>query len=347
MRNFVLLMFSCIFAISCNNIAVSNLLVVTRSTDTALPDGPRSSAVAFVLHDTAYVTLGRKVSDPQAPGTFDADSSHATECYVFFENENRWELRTTFPGVGRVNAIANVIDDKAYVGLGYFPGKGVYVETEKTYLRDFWMYDPAINQWQKKADFPSLFSNKCIHFVYDDLLYVGFGFNGYGFNNEMWTYNPETNKWTQLKNANFKGRAGAVVSADDYNIFSGTGYSTTNNNDWWEYEPEEDKWYKRKSMPGNGRLNAVGFTLGGNYFVATGRHFAGSLTGGETLNNILMYDSNRGNWTAINALRDGARENAITFTLDDRVYIGLGENDTQLLNDFYLIKINEVIEIEE
>lgn len=344
MRNFLLIMFVVLTAVSCTNIAVSNLLKVTRTTENALPDGPRSSAVSFVIGDTAYVTLGRKVSDVFAHEVFANDSAHGTECYVFFENENRWELRTQFPGVGRVNALANVINDKAYVGLGYYPGRGVYVESDKTYLRDFWMYDPNSNAWTRKADFPSAYSNKCIHFVYDDMLYVGFGFNGYGFNNEMWVYSPDEDKWTKLKNAPFNGRAGAVASADDYKMFVGTGYSTFNNNDWWEYEPEDDMWIKRKNMPCNGRVNAVGFTLGDNYFVATGRYFAGTLTGGKTKNDILMYDAANNKWTAINALRNGARENAIAFRLGDNVYVGLGENDTDLLNDFYLIQINEYIE---
>lgn len=344
MRNVLFILFVVFTAISCTNIAVSNLLNVTRVTENALPTGARSSAVSFVIGDTAYVTLGRKVIDAYSHDAFANDSVHGTECYVFFENENRWELRTQFPGVGRVNAIANVIDDKAYVGLGYYPGRGVYVESDKTYLRDFWMYDPTANTWTQKADFPSLFSNKCIHFVYDDMLYVGFGFNGYGFNNEMWKYNPEADEWTKLKNAPFDGRAGAVASADSYKMFVGTGYATVNKADWWEYEPEDDKWFKRKSMPCNGRVNAVAFTLGDNYFVATGRYFGGTLKTGTTKNDILMFDVENDKWTKINALRDGARENAVSFRLGDNVYIGLGENDSTVLNDFYLIQINEYIE---
>jgi N-acetylneuraminic acid mutarotase len=344
MRNILSILFVVFTAVSCTNIAVSNLLSVTRVNENALPDGPRSSAVSFVIGDTAYVTLGRKVHDTFAHDAFANDSAHGTECYVFFENENRWVLRTQFPGVGRVNAVANVIDDKAYVGLGYYPGKGVYVDTDKTYLRDFWMYDPTANTWARKADFPSLFSNKCIHFVYDDMLYVGFGFNGYSFNNEMWKYNPEADEWTKLKNAPLDGRAGAVASADSYKMFVGTGYATVNKPDWWEYEPEDDKWFRRKSMPCNGRVNAVGFTLGDNYFVATGRYFGGTLKTGTTKNDILMFDAENDKWTKINALRDGARENAVSFRLGDNVYIGLGENDSTVLNDFYLIQINENIE---
>ena len=61
------------------------------------------------------------------------------------ENDGNWIELSDFEGVARSGAVAFTIGDKAYVGTGY---DGTY------WLKDFWEYDPLLNNWTRKADFP-------------------------------------------------------------------------------------------------------------------------------------------------------------------------------------------------
>ncbi|MHB9140624.1 MAG: Kelch repeat-containing protein, partial [Paludibacter sp.] len=103
----------------------------------------------------------------------------------------------------------------------------------------------------------------------------------------------------------------------------------------WEYFPMNDTWTQRKSMPGNGRENAVSLTINDRIFIFSGRHFGGNLTGGEVKSDILEYDVARNIWYERGNLPASGRENALAFTLNGKGYIGFGENDTEVLNDFW------------
>jgi N-acetylneuraminic acid mutarotase len=292
------------------------------------PVSGRSTAVSFVIKDTAYVALGRNSLFKGA----------LKDCWAYYPETDNWTQKSDFPGIARVNAIAEVIDNKAYVGLGFYPDEGVYVNNY--YLRDFWMYDAETNTWEQKADFPGTIENSasftsgCVSFVANNQLYLGAGFNGYSFSNEFWKYDPLSNQWTQLNDFNGKSRAIATAVTCSNRVFFGTGYHTYNLNDWWEYFPASDSWSKREQMPDKGRVNALSFTINNRIFVGTGRHFGGTQTNGEIKSDIFEYDFNKDVWYKRGNLNQ-ARENAICFTVKGKVYIGFGENDTEVFNDLW------------
>jgi len=88
-------------------------------------------------------------------------------------------------------------------------------------------------------------------------------------------------------------------------------------------------------MPDNGRVNALSLIVNNRIFVTTGRNFAGNYTGGGVRSDILEYNSTKGVWYKRGSIPEGARENAVAFTIDGKAYIGLGENDTRILDDFW------------
>jgi hypothetical protein len=130
-------------------------------------------------------------------------------------------------------------------------------------------------------------------------------------------------------------RASGIACATDQHFYFGTGYRTYNVNDWWEYFPVTDKWIQRKAMPDNGRENAVSLSINNRIFISTGRHFGGNLTGGHVDSDIIEYDIIHDVWYVRGTIPGGARENAIAFTINGIGYIGFGENDTDILNDFW------------
>ncbi|MEI7503348.1 MAG: hypothetical protein WCJ61_08680 [Paludibacter sp.] len=301
------------------------------------PVGPvpaRASAVAFVIEGYGYVALGRT-----AVRSSDQYSNSAlNDCWQYNPTLDSWTQKSSFPGIPRVNSIAEVINGKAYVGLGYNLSKGVYTDGN---LFDLWMYNPDNDSWTKKASLDSLkttASNACVSFVYNENIYICAGFDGVGFNKEFWKFNPEEGKsgtLTQLNGFPGYGRTGAVICANNEHIYFGTGFNTYNQSDWWEYFPRTDTWKQLKTIPDMGRENATSLCVNNRFFVATGRNFGGNLSGGYFKSDIMEYDVSNNVWYKRGNLPGDDRENAISFSINGKGYIGFGGNDTKVLNDFW------------
>lgn len=289
---------------------------------TSMSESGRASAVAFAINEKGYVALGRN-----------ADGTALNDCWEYDPTLDNWTAKAPFPGTARVKAMAAVVNNKAYIGLGYFMSSGVY--NEESYPKDFWMFEPITNRWIRKADFPSTASNACVSFVYNNFIYVGGGFAEFGFTNEFWKYDTEKDLWIHLNDFPGQARSGSVMCTNGTKIFFGTGYRTLNENDWWEYFPNSDSWAKRKSMPDDGRENAVSLSINNRLFVSTGRHFGGNLTGGHVKSDIIEYNIDKNVWYRRGNIPEGIRENAISFTIKGVGYIGFGENDSNVLNDFW------------
>jgi len=308
--------------VSCDQYAKSPYSNIIFEKKSSLPGNGRSSAISFVIDGEGYIALGR-----------DATGKLLNDCWKYDPTSDSWTEMTSFPDSARVKAIAAVVNGKAYVGLGFSKGNGM--NNGPGMLKDFWMYSPETPYWTKKADFPSISADACVSFVWNNEIYVGAGFNGLGFSNEFWKYNTVDDKWIRLNDFVGNARAGAISCGDSTHIYFGTGYQTTNENDWWEYFPQNDSWKKKNSMPDNGRENAVTLTIKGRYFVSTGRHFGGNYTGGKVNSDIVEYDATRDSWYERGNIPSSGRENAISFTINGKGYIGFGENDSTVLNDFW------------
>jgi len=310
---------------SCNNYAESPYPTIEFQQEASMPDNGRSSAVGFAILDKGYVALGKRTSN----------SNYLNDCWEFSPDSNKWTKKSDFPGVARVKAVAAVVNGKAYVGLG-FAEVAVYQNTG--YLNDFWMFDPVTNSWTRKKDYPSKSTDACVSFVYKNNIYVGSGYDGHDAKADFWKYDPESDSWTQL--ADFKGesRFGSVVCTNGKKVFFGGGFRSSCENDWWEFFPESDSWSQVKGMSDNGRVNGVALSVNDRFFVATGRFFAGNLTGGQVKSDILEYDAIRNVWYKRGNIPNGNRENAISFIINGTAYIGFGENDQTVLNDLWSFK---------
>ncbi len=308
---------------SCNPPADSPYQPISFIKKSPMPGNGRSSAVAFAIDGKGYIALGR-------------DSVHnpLNDCWEYDPIQEKWNQKTSFPGVARVKAVAAVVNGKAYVGLGYNPEIGVYTDTI-AYLRDFWMFDPTTNNWTQKTNFPNAECDGTICFQFGDEIYVGSGFDGYRFGRKFWKYNPVENSWKLLSSFPGIARVCAVACTNGNHVYFGTGYNTYNENDWWEYFPANDTWKPLKSMPDNGRENGLSFSIDNRFFVSTGRQFGGNLTGGNVKSDIMEYDAIRNVWYERGNIPNGKRENAITFVIDGKGYIGFGENETKVLNDLW------------
>jgi N-acetylneuraminic acid mutarotase len=312
---------------SCNNDKLLDGIPFDYRQKTTLPGEGRACAVAFSINDKGYVALGRN------------NAGSLNDCWQYDPATDSWLKKSNFPGTGRVKAIAAVVNGNAYVGLGYCREIGGF-PVAAAYLSDFWMYDPITDKWTRKADFPSKYTNGCTSFVYNNEIYVSFGFNGAGGSpREFWKYNPDQNRWTILKKFVGDYRQIPVACAGTNHCYFGTGYLGKSLNDWWEYYPATDSWKQRKSLPGHGRQNTLAFAVGDRYFVATGRYWRGNSEANQYLRaDVKEYDPNRNRWIDRGEIPNGKRENGIAFTIDGTVYLGLGEDDNGFVNNFWSFK---------
>jgi N-acetylneuraminic acid mutarotase len=145
MKLTIKILLNCIFLLllSCNSAEESPYpeLVLQNENLSMIP--ARATAVSFVIGDNAYIALGR---------TAGHRSAGYTDIWEYNINTKTATAKADFPGTGRVGPISEVVDGKAYIGLGFNPEKGVYDATSR--LDDFWMYDATNNTWTQKASFP-------------------------------------------------------------------------------------------------------------------------------------------------------------------------------------------------
>jgi N-acetylneuraminic acid mutarotase len=93
------------------------------------------------------------------------------------------------PGVVRYGAIGFNIGAKGYVGLGW---------TTASQLNDFYEYDPSLNLWTAKANFPGGARYSLLESTIGNKGYVGTGYSP--LRNDWWEYDPVTNIWVQKAN---------------------------------------------------------------------------------------------------------------------------------------------------
>jgi N-acetylneuraminic acid mutarotase len=130
---------------------------------------------------------------------------------------------------------------------------------------------------------------------------------------------------------------GGVGTTCQNRHFAGTGFRAYSLSWWGEFLPE-GAWVKRKNVPGYKRTTAACTATKDFVYVIGGMHFGGVNTDGKVLSDIQQYNPSTDNWQYVGNLPDGGRMNHIAFSVGNRVYVGLGENeDIQVCGDLYCI----------
>lgn len=239
-----------------------------------------------------------------------------------------WVKKSDFEGLPRGSAVSFVIGDNAYLGLGYND------DDDNEYLNDFWKYNPAIDRWDRIADFPGGGRIAAVAFSINGKGYVGTGYDGNNKLKDLWEYDPETNTWTQKDD--FVG--GARYKAVGFSLGSygyiGTGYGddSVDKIDFYKFDPTAaagSQWEKVQSIGGSKRRGATAFTYNGKAYVCTG------INNGVFLTDMWEYDPTADSWTKKTALDDDdswtiLRQNASSFVIDGKAYVFLGEKTGSL-----------------
>ena len=284
---------------------------------------PRASATSFVVGDQVFVFAGR-----------DSAGTALNDLWRYAATTDSWEYVGLTPLMPRVNATACVKDDRVYIGLGF---NGKYGK-DSTYLRDFWEYTPATNQWKQLADYPNFYTDAATSFVGQDALYVGYGFC-WNYRRDIFRYDIATNTWdsidVQVPFHGYPTRSfGGTGCTCQERHFMGTGYYKNSLN-WWAELVEGTHWEARRAVPGKTRTTAASAATADYIYISGGFHYGGANTTGEVLKDIRRYDPLTDTWTYVTVLPEGIF-NHISFALGKRVYVGLGDTgEWRVTNKIY------------
>ena len=291
-----------------------------------MPNGGLAAASVTVLDGKAYVFAGR-----------DKDGVYQNQLWQYDPIADSWTSLGTCPGKQRVNATMASVDDLLYLGLGYAATRAY---NDSAYLCDWWSYNPANGQWNRLADFPNRNTVAAKSFSVDGKIYTMYGF-GYGFTRTICVYSPEEDKWTQWSEQSYSatGCFGACGALCGGLLYFGLGYDTHNLTQWYEVALPSDSWTKRRSIPGKGRELSACAASDRYVYVFGGRHFGGDRTGGEVFDTFLRYVPETDQWEWCGTMPCGRAENQVAFTINGKVFFGLGENvDKQVISQLYCIE---------
>lgn len=197
----------------------------TKKSD--FPDAARYQSTSFVVNNKVYVVGGLIGTN---------SSSAVAELWEYDPSIDKWTKKSPYPGVdGLANQYAFSINGKGYVCSGEVLLNG---QSSMKLTKDTYEYDPSIDKWTKKADYPDdLFAGSA--FVIDGKAYCGFGAKSISSASKNFhVYDPVADSWTQLSTV-FPGSARyfasvAVIGSKAY-IGSGSGGTPgVHYDDWYE-----------------------------------------------------------------------------------------------------------------
>lgn len=256
-------------------------------------------------------------------------SVEAADFWEYNPDKDSWTQVGDFPGPPRKHGVAFTINGKGYVCTGGNFNCGNFASE---FLNDLWEYEPVLDSWTQKANFPGIPRHGATGFSIENKAYVGTGINGTQALSDFWEYNSITDVWTQK--TDFPG--GLRMYASAFTI-DGLGYMGTGTRqegavldqvrDFWEYNPDEDQWTRLANFGNEGRAFSFAFSIGDKGFVGNGyddlRNFK---------NDLWQYDPSINFWSQKADLPANGRISGTAFSLDGKGYMGGG----CILYDFWV-----------
>lgn len=234
-----------------------------------------------------------------------------------------WQQKSDFGGGERYDPFWFTINGLAYVGTGIAiagPSQPII------YKQDFWEFDPDLNIWTQKANFPGSGRYGGRGFAIDGNGYAGTGWTP-SATSTFYKYDPVTNIWSQI--APFAGSSRYTGTSFELagKGYLGLGYAPCKN-DFWSYDPATNSWSQVASYPGSPRQAASTFTIGSKAYVGLGA------CSGSLYDDFAEYDPFNNNWTPIASFPGAARDGAYSFSIGNFGFVGLGYDYASTGNPF-------------
>ncbi len=265
----------------------------------------RSRAIAFSIYDKGYIGTG-----------IDTSETVFNDLWQYDPLNDSWTQMADLPGVARRNAVSFEVNGKGYVGCGMSHAQSQL----GTALKDFWEYDPIMNQWSAKEDFD------------DGEIYFGTGFSignkGYvcggkygpnDYSDELWEYDPSTDSWD--KKEDFPGGVRYQLTSFSISNFGYVGLGTDQDmhrNDFWEYDPSIDQWAQKTNFPASERGCTHAFAINDKGYICMGSN-------GAYLDDLWQYNPLNDSWSTKATYGGSPRKGGVAFVALGKGYVGTGK----------------------
>lgn len=246
-------------------------------------DRGRIYGVGFSIGQTGYV----------GGGYDDSTNTNLNDFYSYNTTTKAWSPIAGYPGTARQQAVAFVINNKAYVGTGK--------DINANPLGDFYQYDPATASWTSAPSYAGDKRFGAVAFVSNNIAYVTTGYGGSGsVTNDFFAF--DGTNWIQkasianVSSETFDDNYSTIVRYNAVAFVIGNwAYLTTGNGNstaTWAYNISTDRWEVRTPYQRSSRAGAVAFTLGNYGYVGTGSA-SGTMTDGfSQFDPSATYDEN-------------------------------------------------------
>jgi N-acetylneuraminic acid mutarotase len=183
---------------------------------------------------------------------------------------NTWSARQPLPGPRAYLNGATPINGKIYVAGGARPLTPPYIKT----TRILFVYNPATNLWEKKADMP-IPGMMGVQGAIGGLLYVYAYVDDPGADyHRFFRYNPATNTWTILPSPprQHNEGIGGVIGGRFYLTSGGGGATGSYTRSLHVYNPATNTWVTKAPMhqsrggPHGGVINGKLYVAGGSIY---------------------------------------------------------------------------------
>jgi hypothetical protein len=257
--------------------------------------------IGFAIGNYGYMGLGTN------------DGVDYGDLYQYDPKTNTWTRKASL-GLGMESLTGMVINNKAYVGIGFTRGQTVDSLTNRLFE-----YDPVADAWTRKADFPGPKRMNAFAVSVGGKGYVGLGY-GSGNTNlyDVWQYDPSADVWTQKSNfpasGNYPNYVVAFSPDNQLAYVEGAGDDGSSidvtTKLFWRYNPATDTWTQMQNLPGGEMLFPSAMVVNGNGYI---------LGGGEE---CWMYNAASDTWTQQAFYGDRIAGSA--FGVNGRGYFGMG-----------------------
>jgi len=232
-------------------------------------------------------------------------------------------------------AIAPLTNNKRH----YFRAYAVIsqdLEVEVLY-GDVLEFDGDLEFWEEKADIG--FNDRrynCVGFSIADKAYIGIGSSGTTLLNDFWSFDPETNVWTQVSDFEGGFRTDAIAFSLGGQAYVGCGsdFEDGITNDLWAYDPNANQWIRKADLPGPARFGAVAVTIADKAYVGTGQ-----TDNDQYLSDWWEYNPQNDEWTQKSDFEGDGRLYALSFEAEGEAFVGTGHKgsfaDQELYHDLW------------
>jgi hypothetical protein len=185
--------------------------------------------------------------------------------------------------------------------------------------------------WAQKADFGGGIRNRGFGFAIGGKGYMGGGYDGSTYRNDLWEWDQTTNVWTQKANCGVSvGRpVGFSIGTKGY-VATGLNNGGAGTAGLWEWDQATNTWNQKADFAGGPRSSAVAFTIGTKAYVGTGIDASGAM-----VKDFWEWDQTTNVWTQKSSFGGIARGYASGFSIGTKGYIGQGLSTTGYLKDFW------------